>query len=153
MAPEQQLATPQRVFFALWPDAPLRMLLAGLAAEVARESGGRATAANLLHLTLAFLGDQPPARVEALHRVGAGVRARPFALALDTIGGFRGTGIAWLGASAPQSELAALHAELMAALHAWFPIWRFYSVELNWQIRSRSIHTNGSSFLSPQAFC
>src|SRR5271165_2908687 len=117
MAPER-LAKPQRVFFALWPDATLRVLLSSLAADVARESGGSPTASNHLHLTLAFLGDQPPERVEALRRIGAGIRARAFALALDTIGGFRRAGIAWLGASAPQSELGALQRELAAALHA-----------------------------------
>lgn len=115
MAPERH-AKPQRVFFALWPDAPLRILLSGLAAGVAHECGGRATAANHFHLTLAFLGDQPQDRVETLRRVGAGIHARAFALALDTIGGFRQSGIAWLGASAPQSDLLALHGELAAAL-------------------------------------
>lgn len=117
MAPER-LAKPQRVFFALWPDAPLRAALADLALEVARESGGRPTARNLLHLTLAFLGDQPAGRVETLRGVGAGIRARAFALTFDTIGGFRRTGIAWLGAAAPQPELEALQGELAAALRA-----------------------------------
>ena len=117
MAPER-FAKPQRVFFALWPDASLRAPLADLALEVAGESGGRPTAPNLLHLTLAFLGDQPAARVEALCRVGAGIRAPAFALTLDTIGAFQRTGIAWLGASAPQRELGALQGELAVALRA-----------------------------------
>jgi len=114
----ERLAKPQRVFFALWPDAPLRILLSGLAAGVGRECGGRPTAANHIHLTLAFLGDQPPGRVETLHRVGAGIHARAFALTLDTIGGFRQSGIAWLGTSAPQPDLVALHGELAVALRA-----------------------------------
>ncbi len=109
---------PQRVFFALWPDASLRALLFELAREVARESGGRPTAPHLIHLTLAFLGEQPAARVEALRAVGAGIRAPAFALALDAVGGFARSGIAWLGAQAPQPDLAALHAELAAALRA-----------------------------------
>lgn len=107
---------PQRVFFALWPDAGARTLLAELAREVAHESGGRPTASNLIHLTLAFLGDQPATRVETLQLVAGEIRARAFALALDAIGGFARTGITWLGASAPQPELAALHGELTAAL-------------------------------------
>ncbi len=116
--PPEQSAKSQRVFFALWPDAPLRALLADLALEVARESAGRPTARNLLHLTLAFLGDQPPGRVETLRGVGAGLRARAFALTFDTIGGFRRAGIAWLGAGARQPELEALQGELAAALRA-----------------------------------
>ena len=117
MAPER-FAKPQRVFFALWPDATLRAPLADLALEVARESGGRPTARNLLHLTLAFLGDQPAAGVETLRGVGGRIRARAFALTFDTIGGFRRTGIAWLGAGAPQPELEALQGELATALRA-----------------------------------
>ncbi len=117
MTPER-FAKPQRVFFALWPDATLRAPLADLALEVARESGGRPTARNLLHLTLAFLGDQPAAGVETLRGIGAGIRARAFALTFDTIGGFRRTGIAWLGAGAPQPELEALQGELTTALQA-----------------------------------
>lgn len=108
----------QRVFFALWPDAPLRSLLCELSREVAREGGGRPTAPQLIHLTLAFLGEQPPPRVEALRGAGAEVRAAAFALTLDAVGGFARTGIAWLGAHAPQPGLAALHAALAAALRS-----------------------------------
>jgi 2'-5' RNA ligase len=59
----------QRVFFALWPDAPLQALLGELAREVAREGGGRPTAPHRIHLTLAA----------ALHRSGFAVDDRPFA--------------------------------------------------------------------------
>ncbi len=106
----------QRVFFALWPAAPLQALLGELAREVAREGGGRPTAPHRIHLTLAFLGEQPAARVEALRGLAGAIRARAFALALDAVGAFPRTGVAWLGASAPQPELEALHGELAAAL-------------------------------------
>src|ERR1700724_2954341 len=49
----------QRLFFALWPDAATSNALAALAQQVAAESGGRPTAPGNVHLTLAFLGDQP----------------------------------------------------------------------------------------------
>jgi 2'-5' RNA ligase len=113
----------QRVFFALWPDAQARAQLASLAREVALENGGRPTPPDRIHLTLAFLGEQPMIRVDSLCRLGALVRARDFVLALDRIGGFSRTGIAWLGASAAQAELSALHAELTGALRSrGFPI-------------------------------
>src|SRR5271167_1737069 len=115
MAPEP-LDKPQRVFFALWPDAPMQAMLAALAREIARESGGRPTAPDLIHLTLAFLGEQQADRVDTLRRVGAGIRARTFTLTLDAVGGFPRTGIAWLGSNAPQPDLAALQGELAAAL-------------------------------------
>jgi len=90
--------------------------LADLAREVVREGGGRPTAPNQIHLTLAFLGDQPAARVETLRSLGGGLRARAFTLALDTLGGFPRTGVAWLGASVIQPHLGALHGELARAL-------------------------------------
>jgi hypothetical protein len=49
----------QRLFFALWPDASMAEALATLAQQVAAESGGRPTAPGHVHVTLAFLGDQP----------------------------------------------------------------------------------------------
>ncbi len=113
----------QRVFFALWPDAPARAIIAGLAREVALESGGRPTALNHTHLTLAFVGEQPAIRVDSLRRLAGVVRARGFMLALDEIGGFRRTGIAWLGSSTAQPELAALHDDLTRALQSrGFPV-------------------------------
>ena len=106
----------QRVFLALWPDATARTMLADLAREMAGKNGGRPTAPNRLHLTLAFLGDQSPVRVEALRQLASGIRAPSFVLALDEIGAFPRAGVAWLGASAPQPGLEALHGQLATAL-------------------------------------
>jgi RNA 2',3'-cyclic 3'-phosphodiesterase len=113
----------QRVFFALWPDASARELLASLAREVALESGGRPTLPNQIHLTLAFVGEQAAIRVDSLRRLAGVIRAQAFLLALDRIGGFQWAGIAWLGSSTPQPELAALHDDLTAALRSHgFPV-------------------------------
>src|SRR5580704_3294268 len=113
----------QRVFFALWPGAGARARVAELAREVGSESGGRPTAANLLHLTLAFLGDQPDGAVVALRGLAGAIVARRFVLALDAVGAFRHAGIVWLGATAPPPALAALHDALAAALRGQgFPV-------------------------------
>jgi 2'-5' RNA ligase len=104
------------MFFALWPDPLLRTALAGLARDVAHKARGRATAAGNLHLTLAFLGDQPERQVEVLRTLAQGVGGSSFALTLDEIGCFKRTGIAWLGASAPQRALLALQGRLAVAL-------------------------------------
>ena len=113
----------QRVFFALWPDAQARAQLASLAREVALESGGRPTPPDRIHLTLAFIGEQPTIRVDSLCRLGGLIRARDFVLGLNRVGGFSRTGIAWLGASAAQAELSALHEEITGALRSrGFPI-------------------------------
>jgi 2'-5' RNA ligase len=112
-----------RVFFAVWPDPLLLTSLAALAAEVARETRGRPTASENIHLTLAFLGEQPVSRMAPLCALAALVRGQQFALTLDEIGCFRKAGIAWLGASAPQLELGALQERLAGELRAsGFPI-------------------------------
>jgi len=122
MAPEP-VAPPQRVFFALWPDAAARATLAELAREIAGSHGGRPTAPELLHLTLAFLGDQSPRRVEALRHLADCIRARSFVLVLDELGAFPRAGVTWLGASVAQSGLEVLHGELAAALQRQgFPV-------------------------------
>jgi 2'-5' RNA ligase len=102
-----------RLFFALWPDTRARTALSRLAQEVAHNGQGRAPSASSLHLTLAFLGELPQQRVEALLDVGQRVAAAasPFPLTLDRIGG-RAYGVAWL---APPSLLEPLH-HLHAAL-------------------------------------
>ena len=113
----------RRFFFALWPDEVSRTALASLAREVALESGGRPTASNLIHLTLAFVGPQPQIRVDSMRRLAGLIRARSFVLALDEVGGFRRTGIAWLGASSPQPELKSLHDDLARVLQSrGFPV-------------------------------
>jgi len=113
----------RRFFFALWPDEVSRPALGGLAREVALESGGRPTPPNLIHLTLAFVGQQPQIRVDSLRRLAGNVHAKSFVLQLDEVGGFRRAGIAWLGASSPQAELKALHDDLARVLQSrGFPV-------------------------------
>jgi len=116
-------AASSRVFFALWPGDTLRAVLAQLAQEVARETRGRPPAAANIHLTLAFLGEQSSARIVALREVAGRLGGRSFGLTLDEIGCFRRSGVAWLGASAPQPDLLSLQGGLARALRdGGFPI-------------------------------
>jgi 2'-5' RNA ligase len=105
-----------RVFFALWPDANARERLAAAALDVAAQTKGVAPPAANLHVTLAFIGDVAPERIGALCGIGASVAASaaPFVLALDCAGTFRGTGIAWAGASWLPSSLVELARDLAA---------------------------------------
>lgn len=106
-----------RAFYALWPTAAARDAVAALAREVAAETGGRAPVAANIHLTLAFLGEVPVARIAALQAMGAAVAGTvpAFELSLDRVGTFRGSGIAWAGAADAPAELTRLVAELNAA--------------------------------------
>lgn len=105
-----------RLFFALWPDPVTRGAIAALASAVGRETGGRAVAAEQVHLTLAFLGEQPAASVPELCGLAAAIGISAFRLALDQIGCFYKTGIAWLGTSVLPSELVTLHGGLARTL-------------------------------------
>ena len=109
-----------RVFFALWPDAQARDALAKRANVVAEEAGGRAPAIENLHLTLAFVGEVAADRVEALCAAGLAATADvpAFDLSLDRVGAFRGSGIAWAGASSVHADLAQLVSQLNDALTA-----------------------------------
>ena len=116
---------PLRVFFALWPDADARERLAAAARDVAARTKGRAPPAANLHVTLAFIGDVAPGRIGELCAIGASVAASaaPFVLTLDRAGTFRGTGIAWAGASSVPPRLAELARTLADALAAQdFPV-------------------------------
>jgi RNA 2',3'-cyclic 3'-phosphodiesterase len=105
-----------RVFFALSPDPALREALAGFATALAVASRGRATAADSIHLTLAFIGDVDEARLATLQTIGEGVRCEPFVMTLDRIGGFRRAGVAFVAPAQVPGELAALEHRLREAL-------------------------------------
>ncbi|HLY51882.1 MAG TPA: RNA 2',3'-cyclic phosphodiesterase [Steroidobacteraceae bacterium] len=61
----------RRLFFALWPDEGQRAALSQAARKVLRSCGGRPVPAENLHVTLAFLGSVPAARLEELRVIGA----------------------------------------------------------------------------------
>lgn len=113
-------ASTLRVFFALWPDADARDRLATLAQDVAARTQGRAPPSVNLHVTIAFVGEVDAGRIDALRAIGASVAPNvpPFVLMLDRAGTFRGTGIAWAGASSPPPPLVDLARGLADALAA-----------------------------------
>jgi 2'-5' RNA ligase len=83
-----------RLFFALWPPAEAARALWEWASAVRKQSGGRTTAEETIHLTLAFLGEaQPGGAVAAARRV----HARTFSLAVDTAQYWRHNRIVWVG--------------------------------------------------------
>lgn len=107
----------RRLFFALWPDEPVRDAIDGAAVEAMERGalagiGGRRVPRHNLHLTLVFLGDVPNREVSILQTRADTVSAAAFALRLDRFGTFPRARVAWLGA-----EPVAAGEALVGGLH------------------------------------
>ncbi len=114
---------PARVFFALWPAAPVAKRLHALGGEAHALCEGRRMRRDTLHMTLAFIGDVAPERLAALLAVGDRVGAAAFTLALDRLAGWRHNRIVWAGAHETPAPLAALVGRLNGELAAaGFPV-------------------------------
>lgn len=105
-----------RLFFALWPDAPVRVALATAAAPLVAACPGRAVPTSNYHLTLAFLGVVDAARLEPLRAAAGSVSGTPFVLSIDVHGHWPRPRVAWLGCATPPAAAAGLAASLWAAL-------------------------------------
>ncbi len=105
-----------RVFFALWPSAESAGELGQIAREAAARFGGRATRPESIHLTLAFLGNVPEARLPALLAVAAAVSAEAFTLSINRLDFWAHNHLLWAGCSAPPAQLAELVSTLCEAL-------------------------------------
>jgi 2'-5' RNA ligase len=79
--------------------------------------GGKPVVAENLHLTLAFLGQQPRTRLEELQLLAATIEATPFELHLDRLGGGR-RGTLWLEPSQMPEPLPVLAGDLQQRLQA-----------------------------------
>lgn len=109
-----------RLFFALWPDDVLRDALAGTAAALQADCGGRPPPADNLHLTLAFLGDVHGSRLQQLHPLAAAAAAaeEPFEMVLDRIGWWPRQHLVWAGAQTAVPQLQSITGSLAAGLRA-----------------------------------
>jgi 2'-5' RNA ligase len=101
----------RRLFFALWPDDPVRHALLhwqthNLPGDVRWQH--RAD----LHLTLHFLGMVDAARVDALIQLGDEVQMPCFGLVLDQIGHWSRPQVLWCGSSSLPAELRAFQQRL-----------------------------------------
>ena len=76
----------RRLFFALWPDPATRDALVRLTGDAVQKVGGRPIAAANLHLTLAFLGNQPAASYAQIVAAAAKVTPAKLRLTLDRFG-------------------------------------------------------------------
>lgn len=111
-------ATSLRLFFALWPNEATRAALDHVATNLHPIWGGRRMLSASLHLTLAFLGDTPVTRLDALRQLAATVAGEAFTLKLDSPGCWQHNHIGWLGVKETPPALAQLVADLRRVLHA-----------------------------------
>lgn len=107
----------QRLFFALWPDDPLRHRLlrwqtAHLPADVRWQH--RAD----LHMTLHFLGSIEPDMARDLVGLGDSLAPAAFELTLDRIGHWPGPAVLWAGPSRVPAALVDLHGAIAQGLAA-----------------------------------
>lgn len=103
-----------RVFFALWPDADVAQALHAAGRMAHTTCGGRLMRRDTLHMTLAFLGDVDPGKMDvacdAAAKVGAG--ETPLRLTIDRLGYWQHNHIVWAGCSQTPPGLATLAADL-----------------------------------------
>ncbi|CBV44291.1 RNA 2',3'-cyclic phosphodiesterase [Halomonas elongata] len=104
-----------RLFLALVPPPALRRRFGELADTAHAHCSGRRVPDDNLHLTLAFLGEQPERRAEQLADWLSGIRVAPGQWRLDRWGHFAGPGIVWIGGE-PESELVQLQQSLREEL-------------------------------------
>ena len=103
-----------RLFFALWPPAETARALAGWARDAQRQSGGKPTSEDRIHLTLAFLGEADPAKaVRAAQRVSGEGHALP----IEQARYWRENTIVWAGPRATPPALKTLHENLSLGLY------------------------------------
>ncbi len=103
-----------RLYYALWPDEPTVCELEVAQADVV----GRKVKPDQLHLTLAFLGNQPIGKLPALAAVLEQLPQPGFLIELDQYGYFKQQQIAWIGPSEIPSALLDLRKSLLMGLSA-----------------------------------
>ena len=105
------------MFFALWPDEELRLRIARTTRAEVRGTGGKATPAENLHITLYFLGSVGDGIVSGLVERAGSLIMEPFALTLDHYGYWQRARTLWLGVRETPTAMAALAGELRGIGH------------------------------------
>ena len=106
----------QRLFFALWPDPPVRRRLAEAVAGLATGARGRRVPAERLHITLLFLGNVTAETRGAIESAVDSVAAAPFEIVLERFGFWPKAGVVWFGPRSVPAELLRLYQGLAAAV-------------------------------------
>jgi 2'-5' RNA ligase len=106
----------KRLFFALWPNGRQRGQVQQFIEPVLPALEGRAVEPMNWHITLAFIGGFPEARIPMLQAEAAAIAVTPFCVRFDTLDYWPRPKIASLVARAVPPELQALVEQLNAVL-------------------------------------
>jgi 2'-5' RNA ligase len=106
----------RRLFFALWPDAPLREALTPRIRALQPAGVGRPQRPDQWHVTLEFLGPVPVRRFEATRCAAAEVQAWPFEIVFDAVEYWRRPQVLCLASREVPSALEGLVQDLRARL-------------------------------------
>ncbi|MGE5128831.1 MAG: RNA 2',3'-cyclic phosphodiesterase [Sphingomonadaceae bacterium] len=105
-----------RLFFAAWPPPRTALGLYRWAEAAARETGGRVTSAEKIHLTLAFLGEIEESRISTIDSVGRAIVGKAHTLPIEQARYWPHNRIVWVGPDETPPPLAALAADLKSLL-------------------------------------
>ena len=108
----------RRLFFALWPDMRQRDRMRNFISPVARLVEGRAIERHNWHVTLAYIGEFPEARINELHEARMAVNVEPFRLRFDRLEFWPRPKIAALVAATVPAELERLMKDLKGRIFA-----------------------------------
>jgi 2'-5' RNA ligase len=105
-----------RLFFALWPEEPVRSAVAFAATAVPLAAGACAVPRGNYHLTVAFVGDVLADSLERVRRIGRETRAPDFAIDFDAYEYWPKPEVVVVAARTVPLALQALWADLHQAL-------------------------------------
>ncbi len=109
----------QRLFFALWPDEPLRRELERLlTGGPFKTVTGRRVVPENYHITLRYLGPVTEPQQSCAERVADRLQSEDFQLTLDRVGYWPGPRVAWLGAEQVPAALEKLVEALESGLES-----------------------------------
>jgi 2'-5' RNA ligase len=105
-----------RLFFALWPDAEVTEQLAQMAGQLNLESRSRRIDPNNYHVTLAFIGEVPAAKLAVLREIGQSLHEGRFSFSCDSIEFWRESQVVVAAARAAPPGLLNLWRKLHDAI-------------------------------------
>ncbi|MHB8719762.1 MAG: RNA 2',3'-cyclic phosphodiesterase, partial [Steroidobacteraceae bacterium] len=105
-----------RMFYALWPDAGVRALIADAAAALPLGGAARPVPPENYHLTLAFVGEVPSSSLAMLRQIGRNQRESACTISLDAYEHWRESRVVVAAARETPAALTLLSAQLRAAL-------------------------------------